>query len=167
MSCWLSMSATFKIDCGSEERYLQFKKDADHLIGKWVPDDLCWPKEGQNEEAIRLFQELCENPYDAVPLGSEGTAQVEIGELHVGSFEEPDYFMVTVTGNLRDVESFNGLKNWFTRSCLNLKGIRRLNWATCSGKLSWFGETLFMRFDDSGIKTILLEEEDEDDWDVE
>ena len=161
MSCWLYMQATFKVRCGTEEKYLQFKEtECPNLIGKWIPESLYL---SDNEEACRLLKEAYDTPHDYVPFGSEGTAQVEIGELQPDVFGRPNYFTVTLTGSLRDRESFKNLKNWFNRACLNLKGFWWLDYATCTGKLSWFGETLFMRFDDSGMTTVVFEEEDFDE----
>ena len=166
MSCWMSFNSQFKLEILSTERYEEFKSSYEDYIGKWIPDVELWPGAGKvaSVQTEAKFASAWKHPDRFVPFGSEGTAQVSIGEHHVGGFEEPDYVIVNVTGNLRDVESFEELQQWFHRVCAQLKPWH-LDSGMCTAKLSWENARLYMSYGDmTGINTVMVVDDYEEDF---
>lgn len=78
--------------------------------------DAAFGRECQFESPMKTWDELCSNPSEFMPSGSEGTLA-----KHIERDSVIDMWHVQISGSLRDVWSPDEIEQWFDALCKAIK----------------------------------------------
>ena len=105
MGYWTSVIATF------EAGWINGTSDVDAAIGKHIPDSLLYYDNGKRRETQDELEYAFTHEDEYVPVGADGTLQVNICLKRDGGA------IVNVYGNLENAPDVVDIKEWFNRSC--------------------------------------------------
>lgn len=160
MSDWCYVKSEFLIDKLNTD-----EENIEDIIGKQVihphwyieqlrNQDFSYEDIFNDQEYIRLENEyidecdnMCDNPLEYLPHGSEGTLNYELMKK-----DNSDYILI-VDGNLRDVNNPREINGWFRRVCTDPKW--ELKQAKCSVNVSCLYESE-LKYPDDFIKSPLI-----------